>query len=572
MADEERQERIEDPTPDALAKLLGMGSVAGEESDPQPQTQSMANGSAPPAGLAAGRPTRPRAAPAIGATWGKYLIEKSLGAGGQAEVFQAYDRFGAAGHVALKVARGAVPADQVEAWTSAEAQPLVKLDHPSIVRVVDAGCVDGRPYVAMELVDGLPLDAYVQNHPPLLGQVLDWMTQLAGALAAAHDRGIIHRDIKPRNIIVSDDGRPRMIDFGIATLISPYRPDALSGTSGTPAFMPPEQARGEGGSDHRVDLFALGGVLKFLLDGTGPYGKPDRPLKAAREGKVQFAPTEDGPPMRRALARIANRALQCDPDARFRNAREMIQAFRGLRSRRRLLAAAAATVLAAGLAAAWILPRLRHGPSPARHRPVIAPKPEPKCSLVIHFQRADERDTFLPLSSTQLPLRSGDRIQIHARLPEPMAVYLVLLSSGGGGQMSVLYPPQGRKAVVTDRVDIPPGRDEWLELTDPGGTETLLLLARREPLEDVATLKEQLASLGPAPVLRGVGLLVASRQGIEFIDPAGMHRHVGTRPVKVRKGMLAELLESPAEKWAVVRAISFPHTAPASPPATVPTP
>lgn len=102
--------------------------------------------------------------PVPGQTWGRYLIEKQLGSGGQALVFQAFDRFGVAGHVVLKVPRRPVPPAADQAWSSSETEPLAKLDHSNIVRVLDAGCVDGVPYVATELVEGLPLDEHVKNH------------------------------------------------------------------------------------------------------------------------------------------------------------------------------------------------------------------------------------------------------------------------------------------------------------------------------------------------------------------------------------------------------------------------
>ena len=196
-------------------------------------------------------PGDPGASPAWaqpGRTWGKYLIEKQFGRGGQAVVFQAYDRFGAAGHVALKIARNPVPSDRAQAWMETEASSLVKLEHPNIARVVDAGCVGGQPYVATRLVEGLPLAAHAKSHPPAPKQIQRWMTQLADAVFAAHEKGVIHRDLKPSNVVIAPDGVPVIIDFGVSSVISPYRPQQPNASIGTgPGAAPTNGAGREGG-------------------------------------------------------------------------------------------------------------------------------------------------------------------------------------------------------------------------------------------------------------------------------------------------------------------------------------
>ncbi|MHC4789605.1 MAG: protein kinase family protein, partial [Planctomycetota bacterium] len=155
-----------------------------QQDDPELQAITETSGLSPGApGEARGQSSAPAGLPVPGQPWGKYLIEKTLGAGGQASVFQAYDQFGAAGHTALKVPHGSVPAERLRGWAGTEAEPLVKLDHPNIVRVVDAGCVGNVPYVATELIDGLPLNARVKVGPVPTRQVLAWMIQLCDAVA-----------------------------------------------------------------------------------------------------------------------------------------------------------------------------------------------------------------------------------------------------------------------------------------------------------------------------------------------------------------------------------------------------
>lgn len=486
-------------------------------------------------------------APVPGKTWGKYVIEKHMGRGGQAEVYQAYDRYGAAGHVALKVARQRVSPEQAQAWTTAEAGPLVKLEHPNIVRVVDAGYTHGLPYVATRLVEGLPLDACVKAHRPSERQVLAWMMQLADALAVAHATGVVHRDIKPRNIMIPGDEKPKIIDFGISTLIDPYDVPGGAGTSGTPAFMAPEQARGDAEADHRVDIFALGAILKYLLDGLGPYGQADNALAAARVGQVEPADVRTGSSLRRALARIANQALAAEPQQRYPNAGEMLRDLRRLKNRRKVLAAtgAAALVAAATVAGAFLFRK---------------PPPAPTAKLLVHFQRPGEGDAYHVLTQRSRPLKTGDRIQIHARLSQPLFAYVVWVDTRG--EVHVLYPPDTQDVQPTKSVDLPPQHDVWLELEAPGGTETVLLLARAEPFGDLDELRTALQGLGPPPKLAKAGLILADEEGVRIIekrtDPT---RGISTHTVKATKGMLASLVDAVPRRWALVRGVAFLHGA-----------
>jgi len=437
--------------------------------------------------------------------------------------------------------------------------------------VVDAGCVNGTPYVATRLIQGLPLSAHVKSNPPSVRRILDWMIQLVGAAAYAHEQGIVHRDLKPSNIIITPQGQPRIIDFGISSLIDPYHPEHKPRSSGTLFFMPPEQAGGDPQADHRIDVFALGGILKFLLTNAGPYG-PFEQAKQAFEGilaggggsddvrqrlrahmaeNVEFVDEGSGPPMHRTLARIANRALRADPEKRFQNAREMLRAFGGLRNRRRFLAAGAAAVLAAIVIAAAVF--LGNDPQPP------APSGPPTASLEVHFQRADQTGSYQMLTPDLMPLRTGDKIQIHAKLSEALAAYLVVVASDG--RISVLYPSEGEKSQPARNIDIPTGRNRWLPLTDPIGTETILLLARREPLKKLAELNKELASFGPPPRVKDQGLLVADEKGVQLLHhDAATHRSISNEVVDEDKGMLAGLLEAVPRKWTIIRAISFPHT------------
>ncbi len=485
--------------------------------------------------------------PAPGETWGRYLIERSLGAGGQAEVFQAYGRFGVAGHVALKVSRLPVPDDQVSAWLSAEADALVKLDHPGIVRVVDAGVEGGLPYVATSLVDGLPLDGYVKNEAPAPPRVLDWMLQLTDAVRHAHARGVVHRDLKPQNIVVTPQGRPMIIDFGVSRLISPYDPALPRGISGTPAYMAPEQARGEASADQRVDVFALGGVLKYLLTGSAPYGDSPGSFQAMCEGRVEAVDEGRGSALRRGLARVANRALAAEADKRLGSVDQMHRSLASLRSRRQILVALGGGVAAISVAAlGWRLL------APA------GPPPAASGELTIHFQRANQSGSYQVLTADLLPLVSGDRIQVQVRFSQPLCPYL--LGASTDGQLAVLYPPEDQVPGAVRELSVPADRDEWLPLTGPGGTQTILLLACRQAGRTASQVRQELEQLGSAPAIDGVGMLLAEGKGVRLIaNPAATHRAIGSKAVRAEKGLLAGLMERVPRDWAMVRALSFTH-------------
>jgi len=222
---------------------------------------------------------------------GKYLIEAELSRSGQGIVFKAYSKV-LDRHTALKVPLAQGPAGDEASWHE-EARRLCDLAHPNIVRVLDAGSAEGTPYVATELIEGLPLGDYVRQKPLRARQILHWMIQLVDALAAIHAKGITHRDLKPGNVIVRSDGRPVLIDFGISTRVTAYGPEPQAGSAGTVAWMAPEQARPDAAVDHRADIFAMGGILKFLMSGTSPYGhmaSREEYLRAARTAQVERVP------------------------------------------------------------------------------------------------------------------------------------------------------------------------------------------------------------------------------------------------------------------------------------------
>jgi|GEM_PF-1847467 len=210
---------------------------------------------------------------------GPYRILERIGHGGMGDVFRAEQRQPIRRQVAIKLIRPGFDSHQVLARFEAERQALALMDHPHIARVLDAGAdKNGRPYFVMEYVKGSPITEYADEKQLSLPERLELFRQVCQAVQHAHSKGVIHRDLKPGNILVStQDGRPhaKVIDFGIAKATATPLTDKTLFTLhdqliGTPAYMSPEQAEGSLDIDTRSDVYALGVLLYELLTGHTP--------------------------------------------------------------------------------------------------------------------------------------------------------------------------------------------------------------------------------------------------------------------------------------------------------------
>jgi serine/threonine protein kinase len=238
-----------------------------------------------------------------GTVIGPYKLLQQLGEGGFGTVFMAEQERPVRRRVAFKIIKLGMDTKQVVARFEQERQALAMMDHPHIAKVLDAGATDsGRPYFVMELVKGDPIVEYCDRSNLGIGERLDLFVQVCAAVQHAHTKGVIHRDIKPTNILVStQDGRPhaKVIDFGIAkataskltekTLFTEHR--ALIGT---PEYMSPEQAEGSLDIDTRTDVYSLGVLLYELLTGTTPFSSGE--LRSAAYGEIQRIIREVDPP------------------------------------------------------------------------------------------------------------------------------------------------------------------------------------------------------------------------------------------------------------------------------------
>jgi serine/threonine-protein kinase len=202
---------------------------------------------------------------------GRYEIQAELGRGGMATVYRAHDpRFKR--DVALKVLpREFLHDPTFRARFEREAQTIAALEHPAIVPVYDFGEDNGQPYIVMRLMPGGSLADRMQAGPLPLAEIARIFTRLAPALDEAHAHGIVHRDLKPGNILFDQRGDPYLSDFGIAKLTEASAAFTGSAVIGTPAYMSPEQAKGERHIDGRSDVYSLGAILFQLLTGQTPY-------------------------------------------------------------------------------------------------------------------------------------------------------------------------------------------------------------------------------------------------------------------------------------------------------------
>jgi len=259
---------------------------------------------------------------------GKYVIEGELGRGAMGVVYKAVDPvIGRA--VAIKTIRFDVltdsgQRDEVQKRFLREAQSAGGLSHPNIVTIYDIGEADGTTYIAMEYIEGRSLDSLLASGARWdISQIVLFAVQMAEALDAAHRKGIVHRDVKPGNILVDAEGRPHVVDFGIAR-ISTSTMTQTSMVMGTPFYMAPEQVAGRK-VDHRADIFALGAVLYEMLTLEKPF--PGETLTTV----IYKIMHEDPAPMRairedipEGIAAIVEKALAKETAARYASCRELI--------------------------------------------------------------------------------------------------------------------------------------------------------------------------------------------------------------------------------------------------------
>lgn len=257
---------------------------------------------------------------------GRYEILELVGFGGMAVVFKAYDLLENR-HVAVKILKDEyLHNEEFRRRFRNESKAIAMLSHPNIVRVFDVNFSDTVQYIVMEYIDGITLKEYIgQQGAVKWKETIHFTVQILRALQHAHDNGIVHRDIKPQNVMLLQDGTIKVMDFGIARFARENGRTVADKAIGSVHYISPEQARGEQ-TDERTDIYSVGVIMYELLTGQVPFDG-DTPVSIAIKQMQQepALPTSINPSIPVGLEEITLRAMQKEPELRYQSASEMLK-------------------------------------------------------------------------------------------------------------------------------------------------------------------------------------------------------------------------------------------------------
>jgi serine/threonine protein kinase len=459
-----------------------------------------------------------------------YELIWKLAAGGQATAYVARDR-ALDRLVVLKRYHGVTSIARRDAVLN-EGRALARVRSPFVAPCYGVETRGDEIDLVVEYIPGRPLAELTADQRSDIANSARLVEQIAMGLAEVHACGLLHRDIKPRNIILGDDGVPRLVDFGLAV---PLASDALHQFSGSPPFMAPEQARGQGERiDARTDVYGLGAVLYFLLTGQPPHDGEtfDLALEQARQSPV-IPPRRINPHVPRALERICSKAMASDPILRFPSADAFARALARFRFMRRAKPALHAVVfflvLAVSASVYWMTstpPRSvdRDGPSvntvPAS--PVASAK-QAAAALprVVRFEiphsPVDDQGHSDPeragvLGRTSFTAREADDVTVRTELSEPAYSYIIAFRPDGTDE---LCDPVDQDAPPVRKQDprYPPSvkSDDRYRLSEGAGLYAFAVVISRKPLPAYRQWKAQVGPM-PWPVKP------ASEPGVVWLD------------------------------------------------------
>jgi len=432
---------------------------------------------------------------------GIYPVIAYLDGGGQAEVF--LGRLpNLPKEVVIKVSHHKLADIQTdEDRLTKEGHLLAGFEHPNIAGVIDLGVHEEHPFLVMEYVRGRTLSQYAQSREISSQMAATIVAKAARAIAAAHAKGIVHRDIKPDNILIDETNEPIIIDFGMARIQHAWKVDRESpGTvCGSFSYMSPEQARGEVDNvNDRSDIFSLGAVLYWLLVCEAPFkaNNSDQALEQAKQCDFDRQALHDSNVSSR-LKKICLRAMSPKQEDRHGSADELaadLESWLGRSSVARRFAVGTALLLLVAAVAAWSV--ITNDSRPDIMVPLTG------TIDVLVWDPEDKTRSGLSLDDPgALPLKIGDQVRIVVELNRPAYVYVVWIDSQG--EASPVYPwlpgqwtQPAKKVARVMQLALPEEADRGWEMKDgPSGMETLLLLARNTPLPLEFKLEDQLSEL-----------------------------------------------------------------------------
>ena len=256
----------------------------------------------------------------------RYRLKRLVGVGGMAMVFEADDVFRKT-VVAVKILKDEFASDEVSVQRFInESKAVLMLSHPNIVKIFDVSVKGEYKYIVMEYIDGITLKSYMQKKGALsVKETISYSIQILRALEHAHLGGIVHRDIKPQNIMLLKNGQIKVTDFGIAKLPDAKTLTATDKAIGTVYYISPEQAAGEKGIDRRTDLYSVGVLMYEMITGRLPFdGENPVSIALKQINEDAKAPTELIPTIPKGLEQIIQFAMEKDKDKRFQTATQMI--------------------------------------------------------------------------------------------------------------------------------------------------------------------------------------------------------------------------------------------------------